>query len=102
MKSRREHRHASIIYLHGKPVGFGFNTSDCHAEEAALASAGGYNAYEEKRDFSRHVIVNIRITPGGRIGIAKPCLACMELLRSRKFRKVIYSTNHGTMETIWL
>ncbi len=100
MKSRREHRHSSIIYLHGNPVGFGHNTEDYHAEEEAINDAGGFNVYE--RDFSKHTIVNIRITPGGRIGIAKPCLSCMELLRQKNFRKVIYSTNKGTFEEIYL
>ena len=95
MKSRREHRHSSIIYLHGNPISFGYNTENYHAEEEAISHAG-------MQDFSKHTIVNIRITPGGRIGIAKPCLACMEMLKKWKFRKVIYSTNKGTFEEIYL
>jgi cytidine deaminase len=96
MKSRREQRHSSIIFRKGKPIAFGFNSSGFHAEEEAVNKL--WFAYE----FKNHTIVNFRLTPGGRIGNSKPCPACLDFLRTRRFKKVIYSTNEGTFEEITL
>jgi pyrimidine deaminase RibD-like protein len=96
MLSRREQRHSSIILKQGKPIAFGFNSDGFHAEEEALNKQWfGYN-------FKNHVMINIRLTPGNKIGNSKPCPACLELLKFKKLRKVIYSTNEGTFEEIIL
>ena len=93
MKSRREQRHSSIIFCKGKPIAFGHNDEGFHAEENALIHDVIYK---------NMTMVNLRITPGGKIGLSKPCPACLELLKMKKFRKVIYSTNEGTFEEIIL
>lgn len=96
MKSKREQRHASIVFDHGKPIAFGFNDEGKHAEENAIAWLRIiYETYGK-------TMVNIRLTQAGRIGLSKPCPACMELLKEKKFRKVIYSTNDGTFEEEYL
>lgn len=98
MKSKREQRHASIIFNHGKPGSFGWNTDKQHAEETAIQ----FEEWNGEKSCKGSTMVNIRLTQGGRIGNSKPCLACLELLKDKKFRKVIYSTNSGTFEEIYL
>lgn len=92
-RSKREHRHASIIFKNGTPRTFGFNGTEHHAEE---------NAMVRDKNYKGAVMVNIRLTKAGKIGMAKPCPGCLDLLKEKKFRKVIYSTNHGTFEEIYL
>lgn len=98
MRSKREQRHASIIFDHGTPIITGYNTPDAHAEENAC----GWNERTGKNRFKGLTMVNIRLTRAGRIALAKPCPGCLELLKYKKFRKVIYSTNEGTFEEIYL
>jgi len=98
MRSTREQRHASIIFKNGKPVAFGVNSEDLHAEEASYLTATRFGKLSTKG----LKMVNIRLTRAGRIGLAKPCPACLELLKEKKFRKVIYSTNEGTFKEIYL
>lgn len=90
-KSNREQRHASIIFRNGNPVAFGVNSPALHAEEAAYITASRFNKISTKGC----TIVNIRLTRAGKIGLSKPCPACYELLKTHKFRKVIYSNNEG-------
>jgi len=91
MKSRREQRHASIIFRNGNPVAFGVNSEALHAEEAAYITASKFSKIPVKGA----TMVNIRITRGGNIALARPCPACYELLKEKKFRKIIYSDNNG-------
>ena len=97
MKSNREQRHASIIFDHGNPIGMGYNDGNNHAEDNAIFDLN-ING-ENKRN---KIMVSIRLTRAGRIGLAKPCPACLDLLKEKKFRKVIYSTNEGTFKEIYL
>jgi Cytidine and deoxycytidylate deaminase zinc-binding region. len=97
MKSKREQRHASIIFDHGKPSQWGWNDDKNHSEQVAI----GFQAWAG-HECKGTTMFNIRLTAAGKIGLAKPCPSCMELLRLKKFRKVIYSTNQGTFEEIYL
>ena len=96
MKSKREQKHASIIYRNGNPIAFGFNNGYQHAEEDATEFLEVYGKTKST------TMLNVRLTAGGRIGLSKPCSSCMEMLKEKKFRKVIYSTNEGTFEEIYL
>lgn len=102
MKSRRENRHSSIIYQGGTPVAFGYNNSELHAEERAIRYFSNMIGLSGNIMPRNSIMVNIRVTPGNKIGLAKPCPACMQLLIEKHFKKVIYSTNHGTFEEIIL
>ena len=93
MKSRREQRHSSIVFCKGKPISFAYNDEGFHAEENALIHDVNYK---------NMTMINLRLTPAGNIGNSKPCPACFDLLKMKKFRKVIYSTNEGTFEEIIL
>lgn len=98
MRSSREQRHASIVFRSGTPVAFGYNNENKHSEENAISEAYMIAGVTGKGA----TIVNIRITRGGKIGLSKPCPACLDLLKEKKFRKIIYSTNDGTFEEIYL
>ena len=94
MKSSREQRHSSIIFCHGKPISFGFNDPFRHAEENAIIDA------EYKLNGSGLkglTIVNFRLTAAGKIGLAKPCPACMDLIKSKGFRRVIWTVSYLAM-----
>jgi len=99
MRSTREQRHASIIFKGGTPTCFGWNDGNNHAEEIAIIRFNvGFNAPKLKGS----TMINIRLTRTGRIALSKPCPACLDLLKEKKFRKVIYSTNEGTFKEIYL
>jgi len=97
MKSKREQRHASIVFRNGCPIGFGYNNSSLHAEQQVVDKLIplSFMEYAPHNYFKGMIMVNIRITRGNKIGLAKPCPACYELLKEKKFRKIIYSDNNG-------
>lgn len=91
MKSKREQRHASIVFKSGTPVGFGYNNGNFHAEERAITQASLMTGTTGKGA----TMLNIRLTHAGKIALSRPCPSCYELLKAKKFRKVIYSNNEG-------
>jgi len=97
MRSQRQHRHASIVFRRGNPIAGGYNDGEEHAEANAIHGVDRVTTRPKNL-----VMVNIRLTKAGKIGLAKPCPACLDLLKEKKFRKVIYSTNAGTFEEIYL
>jgi pyrimidine deaminase RibD-like protein len=92
------HRMAAIVVQKGKIVSIGVNSrrnlpryagrDDCsvHAEVAALRRVA--------RPRGAHVYV-VRLTPGGRIGLARPCERCWQILVTAQVRCVTYTTNNG-------
>jgi len=98
-RSNREQRHASIIFNCGNPVAWGFNNPREHAEEVAVRHIENYLG---NIVFKKPTMVNIRLTRAGKIGLSKPCPACLDLLKEKKFRKVIYSNNKGGFDEIYL
>lgn len=93
-KSNRVQRHSSTIFVGGTPFTWGYNNGKYHSEEMAIRRA--------RNSTIGSTMVNIRLTRAGRIALAKPCPACMDLIKSKKFRKVIYSTNEGTFKEEYL
>ena len=96
MKSNRMQKHSSFIFKNGNLVSIGYNNEFSHAEEKAI------NSYYSDVIMKGYTMVNLRLTRSGRIGMAKPCPACFALLKEKKFRKIIYSTNEGTFQEIYL
>jgi len=90
MNSKREQRHASIVFRRGSPIAGGYNDNKDHAEVNALYCVDRITTRPKNL-----IMVNIRITRGGNIALARPCPACYELLKEKKFRKIIYSDNNG-------
>ena len=95
VRSKREQRHASIVFRNGCPISVGINDEGMHSEESATR-------IRIPDLYKGCTMVNIRLTRAGRVALSRPCPACMELLRAKRFRKVIYSTNEGTFKEEYL
>lgn len=57
-----------------------------HAEQEAIRKA---------RDPRNTTLVSIRVNNHGKQLMARPCDACMELIREAGIRTIIYSTDNG-------
>lgn len=66
---------------------FNYRWPTVHSELSSILNYDG--------NFNKVYMVNIRISKGGRILIAKPCKHCQELLLHYGIDKVIYSTEFG-------
>lgn len=68
-------------------------TDTLHAEAAAILKL-----LKERRleDLSGAEIYVTRFTRGGSVGLARPCDACMSLIRSVGIAEVHYTTENGT------
>lgn len=64
-----------------------------HAEFAAIV--GNY-----KRDMIGATIFVVRITPSGKIGLAKPCPECQKFINAAGISKVFYTNFYGEMEKL--
>ena len=89
------HKHAALVYKSGALVAQGVNHDEVHAEVQALKKLWP----SERRDTT---VVSIRMTRGGVLGMAKPCIACEAYMREAGVKKVIYSDNDGQMQTMRL
>lgn len=67
-----------------------------HAEGACILNCGLDNIH------SSDVICVARVSKTNIVRLAKPCSECQELLRYTGIRKVVYSTNEGTFEELFL
>src|SRR5512138_3045127 len=84
------HKHAAVVYRGSNIVATGVNHDEVHAEVQALKKL-----WPDHRTGT--TVVSIRMTRGGKLGMAKPCKACEEYMRKAVVKKVIYSTNDGQM-----
>ena len=100
-----QHKLGAVVVKSGNVLSTGFNslrpsgllkTNTLHAEAAAilkvlkegrLASLSGAEIYVS------------RFTRGGRVGLARPCVQCLELIRSCGIRRMHYTTDEGTTVT---
>lgn len=89
------HKHAALVYKSGALVSQGVNHDEVHAEVQALKKLWP----SERADTT---VVSIRMTRGGKLGLAKPCVMCEAYMRGAGVKKVIYSDNSGQMVTMRL
>lgn len=100
----KQHKLGAVIVKGKRILSCGFNslrpsrlldTPHLHAEAAAVLKL-----LKEKRlsDLSGAEMYVTRFTRGGRIGLARPCLHCSELLASVGISKVYYTTDEETTE----
>jgi deoxycytidylate deaminase len=61
-----------------------------HGELRCLLSASGI-------DIAGSDIFVARVTPGGRLGMARPCEKCLEVLRKAGIRRAIYTDQSGNI-----
>ena len=71
----------------------GYVSCNIHAET---------NALKRLKSSKADTVLVIRKDMNGRLCMARPCNVCMEALRNSCIKKIIYSTNDGTLEEIKL
>lgn len=95
-KAQHSHfHHVAILTRGGAIVSIGVNVGWEHAEAAALRQLWPDH---------RHGLTlwSYRVTKGGRLSTAKPCVPCQELLRANGIRRVRYSDSDGNMQKMKL
>ena len=76
-------------------MAFGYNHDGRHSEEVAL----GQLWTNPRRNLT---FVNFRLTPSGRVGLAKPCYDCQELLFNAGIKRGWYTDIYGEFDRMWL
>lgn len=89
------HRHAALVYRGGNLVAQGVNHDEVHAEVQALKKLWP----DHRRGTT---VLSVRMTRGGKLGMAKPCPECEEYMREAGVKKVVYSDDNGQMQTMRL
>lgn len=100
--NHNQHKLGAVIVKGHRILATGFNslrpsritkTHTLHAEAAAILQL-----LKERRleDLSGSEIYVTRFTRGGSVGLARPCDACMSLIRSVGISEVHYTTEEGT------
>ena len=98
----KQHKLGAVIVKGGRILATGFNamrpsallkTQTLHAEAAAVLKL-----LKEKRmhDLAGSEMYVSRFTKGGRVGLAKPCVHCEQLIRAVGIKRVWYTTSSGT------
>jgi deoxycytidylate deaminase len=102
MKSSfKQHRLGAVIVKGSRVLSTGFNKygydsfsrkPTMHAEASAVLKL-----LKQRRlaDLAGAEIYVTRYTKGGRVGLARPCADCLQLLRSSGISKIHYTTNTG-------
>lgn len=102
----RQHRLGAVVVKGGRVLSTGFNAirhcketgkSTQHAEEAAIVRLLKDGRHSELVGSRLYIS---RFTPGGKLGLARPCERCMSLIRSVGIRDVAYTTDYGTTESM--
>jgi deoxycytidylate deaminase len=65
----------------------GWNYDEVHAEINAIGSL---------KHFRKGLtILSIRVMRSGKLGMARPCNDCMEIIRANHFRWILYTNENG-------
>lgn len=73
----------------------GHNHDGLHAEVVALKKL-----WPDHRPGT--VVWSIRVTPGGRLAMARPCRTCMKFLLESGVKSVVYSDTDGSLKKMKL
>ena len=110
-------RHGAVVVLKNRVVSFGQNKKkthpfqatyskkpealSLHAENDAIKNALKQLSVDDIRKATLYVARARRDGVGGsfRYGIAKPCSGCMGAIGTFEIKKVVYTTNEGTIES---
>lgn len=95
-----KYKHGVIITKGSSVLATGFNHGGdnhgaIHAEYHALNKL-----WPNKRKGA--TVWSVRITPGGKLSMAKPCAKCHKMLIANGIKKVIYTTYGATIEILKL
>lgn len=86
----KAHKHAVLVFRGSNVIATGFNHDEIHAEVQALKKL-----WPSERRGTR--VVSLRMTRGGRLGMAKPCPECERFMRDHGVKLCIYSDDSGQM-----
>lgn len=95
------HRLGAVIVKGGRVLSTGFNEvrytkelrkPTLHAEEAAILKIMKARRHG---DLVGADIYISRVCPSGRVGLAKPCRSCSDLIRASGLAGVFYTTDEG-------
>lgn len=104
----KQHRVGAVLVKGGNILSTGFNTRQPssvlgtptrHAEASCILKLMKEQRQHELVGSSIYVT---RFTAGGRVGLARPCNACMGLIQASGIKRIYYTTNEGTTESISL
>lgn len=98
LKGNGEHRLGAVLIRRGKPISVGhnrynktnklvrkfFKVPTVHAECDVVHRANGLN-------LKGTTLYVIRVRARGEIAMSRPCINCMNLIRSKGIRRIIYS-----------
>jgi deoxycytidylate deaminase len=103
-----QHRLGAVVVKGGRILSTGYNevryTSELgkptlHAEQAAILKLLKQRRLSDLVGADLYVT---RFTPGGRVGLARPCADCQSLIASVGIRQTFYTTNGGGTGTLKL
>ena len=110
-------RHGAVLVLKNRVVSFGQNKKkthpfqatyskkpealSLHAENDAIKNALRQLRVEDMRKTTLYIVRARRDGAGGefRYGLAKPCIGCMRAIGTYELKRVVYTTNEGTIES---
>ncbi len=91
----KQHKIAAAIVRGGSIIKVGWNHSFIHAEHSVLNRAW-------RSDVEGTTLLVIRVRKDGSLGMAKPCHLCMSRLSQAGIKKIIFSNNDGSLESLKL
>lgn len=94
-----KYRHAALVFIDGQLVGYANNKGNSHAEYRAIEVAKLHGYGRKYPYFNNHniILLSIRITKGGKLALAKPCIKCQRLCQKLGIKNILYSTNNHTI-----
>lgn len=87
------HKHATLLFKGGALKACGFNLGNKHSEMVALSRV------KHKGGARNMIALNIRLTKGGVVSMAKPCNNCNTALINAGIRQVKYTDYDGVFQT---
>ena len=107
LRSKCLMRHGCVAVINGRIVGRGCNnyrchssdgfinnTMTCHAEIAAIR-----NASKQNIKFNKIVLYVVRVDANNSLKLSAPCIDCMEKINALNIKRIVHSTNKGTLIT---
>ena len=107
------HKHFTFAFRKNKLLAIGLNNSrktHPHLFKYEYKTKSGRNAgihselsailKLQQEDCSDIVFVNLRIRRDGKIGMAKPCVGCQNLIRQTGFKRLFFSNQAGKFQEL--
>lgn len=86
-----KHKHAAIVFHKGDLIGWANNNGNHHAEVRALEVAACYG-YRDNL-----TLLSIRVSKGGTLKLAKPCVGCRDYCKRHGVTTIYYSNDKGAI-----